>query len=57
MKIMNKCRCHHLPFEGSFQLGVEYEYSYGIDFIGVTDDNGNSIDFNEYTFLWYFTKL
>ncbi|MDE5884074.1 MAG: hypothetical protein K2H29_03225 [Oscillospiraceae bacterium] len=54
---MNQCRCHNLPFEGNFQLGAAYEYSYGIDFIRVTDDDGNSIDFNEYTFLWYFTKL
>lgn len=53
---MGKCRCHHVPNKGSFQIGAEYEYSYGIDFIGVTDNNKKRIDFDEYTFLWYFSK-
>lgn len=42
--------------EGNFKVGAEYEYSYIIDGIYVIDDNGDSIDFNDYTFLWYFTK-
>ena len=46
-------RCHHIPKEGNFKVGAEYEYSY----IYVVDDNGDSFDFNDYTFLWYFTKL
>ena len=50
-------RCHHIPKEGNFKVGAEYEYSYIIDGIYVVDDNGDSIDFNDYTFLWYFTKL
>lgn len=50
-------RCHHIPKEGNFKVGAEYEYSYIIDGIYVIDDNGDSIDFNDYTFLWYFTKL
>lgn len=50
-------RCHHVPREGNFKVGAEYEYSYIIDGIYVIDDNGDSIDFNDYTFLWYFTKL
>lgn len=54
---MNLCRCHNRPSKGSFQPGAEYKYSYGIDFISVMDDDGNSINFDEYTFLWYFTKL
>ena len=54
---MDKCRCHHLPKEGSFKAGVEYKYSYIIDGIIVIDDNGNRFVFNDYTFLWYFTKL
>lgn len=39
---MGKCRYHHFPDEGSFQIGTEYEYLYGIDFIGMTDDNGKN---------------
>lgn len=54
---MNKCRCHHIPQKGCFHIGAEYQYSYIIDGIYVTDDNENRIDFDEYTFLWYFTKL
>lgn len=50
-------RCHHIPKEGNFKVGAEYEYSYIIDGIYVVDDNGDSFDFNDYTFLWYFTKL
>lgn len=50
-------RCHNIPKEGNFKVGAEYEYSYIIDGIYVIDDNGDSIDFNDYTFLWYFTKL
>ena len=50
-------RCHNIPKEGNFRVGAEYEYSYIIDGIYVIDDNGDSIDFNDYTFLWYFTKL
>ena len=54
---MGKCICHHIPDEGYFQIGTEYEYSYGIDFISVIDDNGKRIYFDEFTFLWYFTKI
>lgn len=54
---MNKCRCHHTPKECCFQIGIEYEYSYIIDGIYVVDDNGDKFSFNDYTFLWYFTKL
>ena len=54
---MSKCRCHHIPDKGCFQIRNEYEWLYGIDFIGVTDDNGKIVYFDEYTFLWYFTKL
>ena len=54
---MDKCRCHHIPKEGSFIVGAEYAYSYIIDGIIVIDDNGNRVVFNDYTFLWYFTKL
>ena len=50
-------RCHNIPKEGNFKVGAEYEYSYIIDGIYVIDDNGDRIDFNDYTFLWYFTKL
>lgn len=50
-------RCHNIPKEGNFRVGAEYEYSYIIDGIYVIDDNGDSINFNDYTFLWYFTKL
>lgn len=50
-------RCHHIPKEGSFKVGAEYEYFYIIDGIYVVDDNGDSFDFNDYTFLWHFTKL
>ena len=50
-------RCHNIPKEGNFRVGAEYEYSYIIDGIYVIDDNGDRIDFNDYTFLWYFTKL
>ena len=50
-------RCHHIPKEGNFKVGAEYEYSYIIAGIYVVDDNGDSFDFNDYTFLWYFTKL
>lgn len=50
-------RCHNIPKEGNFKVGAEYEYSYVIDGIYVIDDNGDSFDFNDYTFLWYFTKL
>ena len=46
-----------MPKEGNFKVGAEYEYSYIIDGIYVVDDNGDSFDFNDYTFLWYFTKL
>ncbi len=54
---MDKCKCHHIPKEGCFQIGAEYEYSYIIDGIIVIDENGNMFVFNDYTFLWYFTKL
>lgn len=54
---MDKCRCHHIPKEGFFQIGKEYEYSYIIDGIYVIDGNGDRIDFNDCTFLWYFAKL
>ena len=57
MLILKKCRCHHIPKEGCFQIESEYEYSYIIDGIIVIDDNGNRFVFNDYTFLWYFTKL
>ena len=50
-------RCHHIPKEGNFKVGAEYEYSYIIDGIYVIDDNGDKFYFNDYTFLWYFTKL
>lgn len=50
-------RCHNIPKEGNFKVGAEYEYSYIIDGIYVIDDTGDSIYFNDYTFLWYFTKL
>lgn len=50
-------KCHHIPKEGNFKVGAKYEYSYIIDGIYVIDDNGDSFDFNDYTFLWYFTKL
>lgn len=50
-------RCHNIPKEGNFKVGAEYEYSYIIDGIYVIDDNGDSFYFNDYTFLWYFTKL
>lgn len=50
-------RCHNILKEGNFKVGAEYEYSYIIDGIYVIDDNGDSFDFNDYTFLWYFTKL
>lgn len=50
-------RCHNIPKERNFKVGAEYEYSYIIDGIYVIDDTGDSIYFNDYTFLWYFTKL
>lgn len=50
-------RCYNIPKEGNFKVGAQYEYSYVIDGIYVIDDNGDSFDFNDYTFLWYFTKL
>ena len=54
---MNRCRCHHIPKESCFQIETEYEYTYVIDGVYVIDDNGYRVDFDEYTFLWYFTKL
>lgn len=56
-KNMNKCICHHLPAEGSFKIGTEYRWIYIIDGIKVTDDNGDFVSFDEYTFLWYFAKI
>jgi hypothetical protein len=53
---MSKCICHHIPNDGVFKLGKEYEYQYGIDCICVHDDNGKRIIFDEITFLWYFAK-
>lgn len=50
-------RCYLIPKEGNFKVGAEYEYSYIIDGIYVIDDNGDKFYFNDYTFLWYFTKL
>lgn len=54
---MSKCKCHHIPSEGSFKIGAEYGYSYIIDGIYVIDDNSEKACFNNYTFLWYFSKL
>ena len=54
---MRKCRCHHVPNEGNFKVGAEYEYSYIIDGIYIIDDNGDRFYFNDHAFLWYFTKL
>ena len=54
---MNKCLCHHLPAKGSFKIGAEYLWIYIIDGIKVTDDNGDFVSFDEYTFLRYFTKV
>lgn len=54
---MNLCRCHHIPDTGNFKIGNHYQWTYLIDSISVTDDNQKTIYFNEYTFLWYFTKL
>ena len=53
---MSKCVCHHIPKDGVFKLGKEYEYQYGIDYICVLDDNWKRIFFDEITFLWFFTK-
>ena len=44
---MSKCVCHHIPNDGVFKLGKEYEYQYGIDCICVHDDNGKRIIFDE----------
>lgn len=54
---MNKCRCHHIPKEGNFKVGAEYEYSYIIDGIYIIDDNGDRFYFNDHAFLRYFKKL
>ncbi|WP_295088525.1 hypothetical protein [Ruminococcus sp.] len=54
---MDKCQCHHNPKYGCFQIGAEYQYSYIINGICVIDDNGDRYYFDDYTFLWYFTKL
>lgn len=54
---MFKCKCHNIPSEGKFIIGNEYDWSYVIDGIYVIDDVGEKVDFNDYTFLWYFPKL
>lgn len=54
---MNLCRCHHIPNMGIFNIGNDYQWTYLIDGIYVIDENAKNICFDEYHFLWYFTKL
>ena len=53
---MFKCKCHNIPSEGKFIIGNEYDWSYVIDAIYVIDEDGKEVFFNDYTFLWYFSK-
>ena len=53
---MYKCKCHNIPNEGKFIIDKEYYWSYVIDAIYVIDDIGEKVYFNDFTFLWYFTK-
>ena len=54
---MKYCRCHNLPKEGRFIIGKVYKWSYIIDATFTIDEDGRKIYFNDYVFLWYFTKL
>ena len=54
---MCKCRCHNIPNKGNFTIGNEYQWTYIIDGINVSDDNGSIVSFDECKFLWYFTRI
>ncbi|MEG2584648.1 MAG: hypothetical protein RSA27_09100 [Oscillospiraceae bacterium] len=54
---MNKCKCHHIPENSFFTLEHIYNWEYIIDAIRIIDDIGNIYNFNEFIFLYYFTKI
>lgn len=54
---MEKCKCYCPPAEGGFRIGNIYDWTYVIDGIHVTDENGKAHYFDEIKFLWFFKKM
>lgn len=55
-KCICSCKCHHVPPNGNFEIGKEYQRKIGLDCAAFIDEDGKIIIFNEIEYLWYFSN-